>query len=58
MSRDFILVLGGGVVSLITTLVVLFIMDYVYRRDQARFLANLPPPETMTQGTVEEEQVS
>jgi hypothetical protein len=34
MSRDFILVFSGGVVSLVTTLVVLFIMDYLYRRDQ------------------------
>jgi hypothetical protein len=33
MSRDFILVLGGGVVALVTTFVVLFIMDWVYRRD-------------------------
>ncbi len=36
MSRDFYLVLGGGVVSLVTTLVVLFITDWVYRHDQAR----------------------
>ncbi len=36
MSRDFILVLGGGVVSLVTTLVVLFITDFIYRHDQAR----------------------
>jgi hypothetical protein len=36
MSRDFLLVLGGGVVSLVTTLVVLFISDLAYRRDQAR----------------------
>jgi len=34
MSRDFILVFSGGVVSLITTLVVLFVMDYFYRREQ------------------------
>jgi hypothetical protein len=34
MSRDFILVFSGGVVSLMTTLVVLFVMDYFYRRDQ------------------------
>ncbi|MBI5651943.1 MAG: hypothetical protein HZC40_16125 [Chloroflexi bacterium] len=33
MSRDFILVLSGGVVALVTTFVVLFIMDWVYRRD-------------------------
>ncbi len=36
MSREFLLVLGGGVVSLATTLVVLFITDWIYRRDQAR----------------------
>lgn len=34
MSRDFVLVLGGGVVSLVTTLVVLFISDLIYRRDR------------------------
>jgi hypothetical protein len=34
MSHDFLLVLGGGVVSLVTTLVVLFTMDFIYRRDQ------------------------
>ncbi len=32
MSRDFLLVFGGGVVSLVTTLVVLFVTDWVYRR--------------------------
>ncbi len=36
MSRDFLLVLGGGLVSLITTLVVLFVTDWVYRHDRAR----------------------
>ncbi len=36
MSRDFMLILGGGVVSLVTTLVVLLITDWVYRHDQAR----------------------
>ncbi len=36
MSRDFYLVLGGGMVSLVTTLVVLFVTDWVNRRDQAR----------------------
>lgn len=36
MSRDFLLVLGGGVVSLITTFIVLFVMDWVYRRDAQR----------------------
>ena len=36
MSRDFLLVLGGGGVSLVTTLIVLFITDWVYRHDEAR----------------------
>lgn len=36
LSRDFILILSGGLVSLVTTLVILFVMDYFYRRDQAR----------------------
>lgn len=34
MSRDFILIFSGGMVSLITTLVVLFVADYIYRRGQ------------------------
>jgi hypothetical protein len=48
MSRDFILVLGGGIVSLTTTLVVLFITDWVYRRDQARTKKELTAPERMS----------
>ncbi len=37
MSRDFILVLAGGVVSLTTTFIVLFIMNLYYRKeDQSR----------------------
>lgn len=36
MSRDFILIFSGGMVSLITTLVVLFVMDYFYRREQLK----------------------
>ncbi len=36
MSRDFLLVLGGGLVSLVTTLVVLFVTDWVYRHDRGR----------------------
>ncbi len=50
MSRDFLLVLGGGVVSLFTTLIVLFITDWVYRRDlgSARDIRTpkLAPPPT------------
>jgi hypothetical protein len=34
MSRDFILIFSGGMVSLITTIVVLFVADYIYRRSQ------------------------
>ncbi len=52
MSRDFILVFSGGAVSLMTTLVVLFGMDYVYRRDQAR-ASHLPPPEKMVEESTE-----
>lgn len=44
MSRDFILILGGGVVSLMTTLVVLFVSDYIYRRDELLYRKSLPPP--------------
>jgi hypothetical protein len=36
MSRDFILVFGGGMVSLITTLVVLFVADFFYRYERER----------------------
>ncbi len=34
MSRDFILIFSGGMVSLVTTLVVLFVSDYFSRRAQ------------------------
>lgn len=44
MSRDFILILGGGVVSLLTTLVVLFASDYIFRRDELLYRKSLPPP--------------
>ncbi len=44
MSRDFILVFSGGVVSLMTTLVVLFVMDYFYRRDQK--VGAIPPAQS------------
>ncbi len=49
MSRDFVLVLGGGVVSLVTTLVVLFVTDWIYRRDQARQPAKNTPAEPQPQ---------
>ncbi|HEX9074869.1 MAG TPA: hypothetical protein VF932_03785 [Anaerolineae bacterium] len=55
MSRDFLLVLGGGVVSLITTLVVLFITDLIYRRDQARESKRSPESESLPKGAVAEE---
>jgi hypothetical protein len=55
MSRDFLLVLGGGVVSLITTLVVLFITDLIYRRDQAREPKRSPASEPLSTGAVAEE---
>jgi len=42
MSRDFILVFSGGVVSLMTTLVVLFVIDYFYRRDQKAQADQIP----------------
>ncbi len=57
MSRDFILILGGGVVSLLTTLVVLFASDYIFRRDELLYRKSLPPPpmygQPMTDGTEE-----
>jgi hypothetical protein len=55
MSRDFLLVLGGGVVSLVTTLVVLFVTDWVYRRDQRRQSAKTEPVESITSLVTEKE---
>ncbi len=56
MSRDFLLVLGGGVVSLVTTLIVLFITDWIYRRDQVRERKPEPRLEsTANVSTAEEE---
>lgn len=51
MSRDFILVLSGGLVSLLTTFIVLFIMDWVYRRDMHR-QGFLPPPEHISTDSI------
>ncbi len=51
MSRDFILVFSGGMVSLITTLVVLFVADYIYRREQNKTPAT--PEVTMNDGVSE-----
>lgn len=56
MSRDFLLVLGGGVVSLVTTLIVLFITDWIYRRDQAR--SRKTQPRTEETQVVDEQKVS
>ncbi len=55
MSRDFLLVLGGGVVSLVTTLVVLFITDWIYHRDQAR--ARAPAPSAEETETIKEQEM-
>lgn len=57
MSRDFILIFSGGMVSLVTTLVVLFIVDYLYRRAQMRRARQDPlqPPETIMVEQVKED---
>jgi hypothetical protein len=44
MSRDFILILAGGMVSLLTTLVVLYASDYIFRRDELLYRKSLPVP--------------
>ena len=62
MSRDFILVFSGGIVSLLTTLVVLFITDWVYRREHQKEQARahqkqaVPPPEAITKEPLKENQ--
>jgi hypothetical protein len=54
MSRDFILVFSGGLVSLVTTLVVLFVMDYYYRRlDRERGTSPSPTVPTNTKPVVQ-----
>ena len=62
MSRDFILIFSGGMVSLVTTLVVLFIADYFSRRaqakpTQAKELHPIHPPETIKSDPVKEDRV-
>ena len=50
MSRDFILVFGGGMVSLITTLIVLFIADFFHRHERAaqtKTTVALPQPKAV-----------
>ncbi|MBI3536818.1 MAG: hypothetical protein HY070_04565 [Chloroflexi bacterium] len=49
MSRDFLLVFAGGMVSLVTTLVVLFVADYLRQRNDAlvaKRIKTLPNPES------------
>lgn len=55
MSRDFILILGGGVVSLMTTLVVLFVSDYIYRRDELLYRKSLLPPKILNSQLLQED---
>jgi hypothetical protein len=60
MSRDFILILAGGMVSLLTTLVVLYASDYIFRRDELLYRKSLPPPPMYTQpalGVMDEPQM-
>jgi hypothetical protein len=55
MSRDFLLVLSGGVVSLVTTLAVLFITDWVYRRDRLHQSDKTEPVEPLKTLVAEKE---
>ena len=60
MSRDFILIFSGGMVSLVTTLVVLFVADFIARREQAN-RGNVSeqhpahPPETIKTPPIKED---
>ena len=60
MSRDFILVFSGGMVSLVTTLIVLFVADYFARREQSKKIAENPvhPPETIKTTPLKEDQTA
>lgn len=63
MSRDFILIFSGGMVSLVTTLVVLFIADYFARRAQTtstqeKELHPGHPPERMNADAVKEKRAA
>lgn len=58
MSRDFLLVLGGGIVSLVTTLVVLFVTDWVYRREQVHQSAKTEPVEPLKTLVTEKENTA
>ena len=63
MSRDFILIFSGGMVSLVTTLVVLFIADYFSRRAQTK-PTQVPdphpghPPERIQTDAVKDDRVA
>jgi hypothetical protein len=49
MSRDFLLVFAGGMVSLVTTLVVLFVADFIRQRTEtlkAQKIKSMPNPES------------
>ena len=58
MSRDFILIFSGGMVSLVTTLIVLFVADYFARREYAQKAAEKPahPPESINPVPLKEDQ--
>ncbi len=60
MSRDFILIFSGGMVSLVTTLVVLFVADYFARREQLKKSTQDPahPPETIKAAPLKEDQTA
>jgi hypothetical protein len=60
MSRDFILIFSGGMVSLVTTLVVLFVADFISRREQMKKLTQDPahPPETIKSVQVKEDSTA
>ena len=63
MSRDFILIFSGGMVSLVTTLVVLFVADYFARREQAKKLDSVEKhpahaPESIKSTQVKEDQTA
>lgn len=63
MSRDFILIFSGGMVSLVTTLIVLFVADYFARREQMKKIDSSEkhpahPPESIQTTPVKEDQTA
>ncbi len=51
MNRDFLLVFAGGMVSLVTSLVVLFVADFIRQRGEllkSKRIMALPNPESNT----------